>query len=83
MKGMEELKKSEGQTENVQKVVDYLKTIHTVRHSSDEHQVARLIEQFSHFYVLIKPDSHEIDCTLFFHIHNGLPKKNTYLFRVK
>ena len=47
MKGMEELKKSEGQTENVQKVVDYLKTIHTVRHSSDEHQVARLIEQYS------------------------------------
>lgn len=47
MKGMDELKKSEDQPENVQKVVDYLKTIHTVRHSTDEHQVARLIEQFS------------------------------------
>lgn len=44
---MDELKKSEDQPENVQKVVEYLKTIHTVRHSTDEHQVARLIEQFS------------------------------------
>lgn len=42
---MEELKKLGEQPENVQKVVDYLKTIHSVRNSTDEHQVARLIEQ--------------------------------------
>ncbi|XP_071155861.1 RNA-binding protein RO60-like [Mytilus edulis] len=45
VKGMEELKKLGEQPENVQKVVDYLKTIHSVRNSTDEHQVARLIEQ--------------------------------------
>lgn len=47
VKGLDEVKNVEIHHDNVQKVVDYLTTIHTVRHSSDEHQVARLIEKFN------------------------------------
>ena len=44
-KGRDEVLKQDNQPENVQKVLDYLKMVHQIHHCTDEHTVARLIEQ--------------------------------------
>ena len=37
----------EGPTEDLPALLKYLEAVHTVKHSQDDQQVARLIEQFS------------------------------------